>query len=485
MVPIIALVGRSNVGKSTLFNRLTQRRDALVGDFPGLTRDRQYGRMVVQGKKFIIIDTGGLNGYQSGIDARINYQSILAIEEADIILFMVDAHTGLMPADKSIAQHLRNKGKNAFLVVNKTDGLDPFLVTADFYSLGLRKVYAIMASHGRGVKKLIQNVLIPYFSNQYETLKQANDGNSTVCWHQCNPENLELNKDKLKDNFCSASLPIKLAIVGKPNVGKSTLTNYILGEERVVVHDTPGTTRDSIYIPMTRDRRSYILIDTAGVRKRRKVTDTIEKYSIIQTLQSIEDAHVVILVINAQEDITDQDLSLLRFILNAGRSLVLVLNKWDKISKPDQVETKEKFYRRFCFIDFARLHFTSALQGIGISNLFHSILEAYTCATKRVSTSVLTKIMQSAINNHPPPIFRGHRIKMKYAHSGGYNPPIVVIHGNRVHGLSDSYKRYLMNHFRNALKLIGTPICIQVKEGENPFISKHPLFKKNHLRKKK
>lgn len=476
MIPVVALIGRSNVGKSTLFNSLTHTRDALVADFPGLTRDRKYCRTAVEGNEFIIIDTCGIDGHKDGIEIHMVNQSLLAIKEADIVLFIVDARAGLMPADFDIAQHLRNRQKTTFLVVNKTDGLDLNIATADFYSLGLAEMHAISAAHGHGVKQLIKNTLIQFLPKKEKELKLIEKKINAAYWIKQCAETSTVKKAKLENNFNPQDLPIKLAIVGRPNVGKSTLTNHILGEKRVVVYDMPGTTRDSIYIPMVHNKQKYILIDTAGVRKRKKVIKTVEKFSIIKTLQAIEDSNVVLLVINVHEEISDQDLSLLSFIVNSGRSLVIVINKWDKISVKERKRIKEMLNLRFNFIDFVRVHFISALHGSSVVSLLKSVGEAYHCSTRRVNTSVLTKIMQMAINDHQPPLVRRRRVKLKYAHAGGYNPPIIVIHGNQVCDLSDSYKRYLVNYFRRALKIIGTPISIQFKEGNNPFsVKRHPL----------
>ncbi|MDW8847085.1 ribosome biogenesis GTPase Der [Erwinia sp. P7711] len=486
MVPVVALVGRPNVGKSTLFNRLTHTRDALVADFPGLTRDRKYGRAEVEGQEFICIDTGGIDGNEEGVETRMAEQSLLAIEEADVVLFMVDARAGLMPADKAIAQHLRSRQKPTFLVANKTDGMDPDSAVADFYSLGLGDIHAIAASHGRGVTSLLETVLLPYMDKVVEAAPLTEEEENAAYWADLEAaEKGEQEAAEAEDDFNPLDLPIKLAIVGRPNVGKSTLTNRILGEERVVVYDMPGTTRDSIYIPMERDGREYILIDTAGVRKRGKITETVEKFSVIKTLQAIEDANVVMLVIDAHEGISDQDLSLLGFILNSGRSLVIVVNKWDGLSQEVRDEVKETLDFRLGFIDFARIHFISALHGSGVGNLFESVTEAYDCSTRRVSTSLLTRIMNMAADDHQPPLVRGRRVKLKYAHAGGYNPPIVVIHGNQVKDLADSYKRYLMNYFRRSLEVMGTPIRIQFKEGDNPYEGKRNLLTPNQQRKRK
>ena len=484
MVPVIALVGRPNVGKSTMFNRLTKTRDAIVGDLSGLTRDRQYGDASWQGRSFILIDTGGITGDEVGMDEKMAEQSLMAIEEADIVLFLVDARAGVMPADEQIAQHLRTRQKPTFLVANKTDGMDPTNAVLDFYSLGMGEIHPIAATHGRGVHNLLEAVLEPWMETE-EPEELTEEQENAAYWAALEAEENDSIPEDEEDDFDPTTLPIKLAIVGRPNVGKSTLTNRFLGEDRVVVYDMPGTTRDSIYIPMERDEREYVLIDTAGVRKRGKVTDTVEKFSVIKTLQAIEDANVVLLVIDAHEGISDQDLSLLGFILNSGRSLVIVVNKWDGLSQEIKEEIKEALDYRLGFIDFARVHFISALHGSGVGNLFESITEAYDSATRRVNTSMLTRIMNMAAEDHQPPLVRGRRVKLKYAHAGGYNPPIVVIHGNQVKDLPDSYKRYLMNYFRRSLNVMGTPIRIQFKEGDNPYAGKRNLLTPTQQRKRK
>jgi GTPase len=479
MVPVVALVGRPNVGKSTLFNRLTRTRDALVADFPGLTRDRKYGRAEIKSHEYIVIDTGGIDGSEDGIESFMAEQSLQAIEEADIVLFLVDARAGAMPADQAIAKHLRCRQKATFLVANKIDGIDADTAISDFYGLGLGEIHPIAASHGRGVSSLIETVLDPIFQFGNHEENSNFDNNQEV------NDLTELCDDFFDETESLINQPIKVAIVGRPNVGKSTLTNRILGEDRVVVYDMPGTTRDSIYIPMNRDDREYTLIDTAGVRKRGKVTEAVEKFSVIKTLQAIEDANVVILVIDAREGISDQDLSLLGFIINSGRSLVIAVNKWDGLSQDIKEQVKTTLDDRLDFIDFARVHFISALHGSGVGNLFDSIQEAYDCATRRVNTALLTKIMQMAQEDHQPPLVRGRRVKLKYAHAGGYNPPIVVIHGNQVEDLPDSYKRYLMNYFRRSLKIMGSPIRIQFKEGSNPFEGRKNTLTASQQRKRR
>jgi GTP-binding protein len=478
MLPVVALVGRPNVGKSTLFNRLTRSRDALVADYPGLTRDRQYGQAEVEEHPFIVIDTGGIHGDEEGIDALMAEQSLMAIDEADAVLFMVDARAGLTSADQGLASYLRKQNKKVFLVANKVDGIDADSAVAEFYSLGIEgDVHKIAAAHGRGVTQLLTLALTPHIEALSQPKKEGGlefeDGE-----HQSN---------SITDEERLADAPeendrIKLAIIGKPNVGKSTLTNRILGEDRVVVFDAPGTTRDSVYIPMEHDGREYTLIDTAGIRRRKNVTDIVEKYSVIKTLRAIEDANVCLLIIDAREGISDQDLSLLGFILEAGRSLVLAVNKWDGLEDHAKERIKTELDRRLGFIDFARIHFISALHGTGVGHLYESVEEAFVSATKRISTSMVTKILDMAVFDHQPPMSKGRRIKLKYAHAGGYNPPIIVIHGNLAKKLPTSYKRYLMNYYRKSLKIMGTPIRIEFRETSNPFAGKKKL---NFTEKKK
>ena len=495
--PVVALVGRPNVGKSTLFNRLTRTRDALVADFPGLTRDRKYGHAHLAGYDFIVIDTGGIDGTEEGVEEKMAEQSLLAIEEADIVLFLVDARAGLTSADIGIANYLRQRqNKTTVVVANKVDGIDADSHCAEFYQLGLGEIAQIAASQGRGIANLMEQVLSPLAEKMAEKEEESaveNDDVSEMTQHDewdedfdfSNEEDTALLDEELAQEQTPDSQNIKIAIVGRPNVGKSTLTNRILGEDRVVVYDMPGTTRDSIYIPMERDGQNYTLIDTAGVRKRGKVHLAVEKFSVIKTLQAIQDANVVLLVIDARENISDQDLSLLGFILNAGRSLVIVVNKWDGLDTDVKDRVKSELDRRLDFIDFARVHFISALHGSGVGNLFDSVKEAYDCATQKMTTSMLTRILQIAVDEHQPPMIGGRRVKLKYAHPGGYNPPIIVIHGNQVDKLPDSYKRYLSNHFRRSLKIIGSPIRLQFQEGNNPFAGRRNKLTPNQLRKRK
>ena len=495
--PVVALVGRPNVGKSTLFNRLTRTRDALVADFPGLTRDRKYGQAHLAGYDFIVIDTGGIDGTEEGVEEKMAEQSLLAIEEADIVLFLVDARAGLTSADIGIANYLRQRqNKTTVVVANKVDGIDADSHCAEFYQLGLGEIAQIAASQGRGIANLMEQVLSPLAEKMAEKEEESaveNDDVSEIAQHDewdedfdfSNEEDTALLDEELAQEQTPDSQNIKIAIVGRPNVGKSTLTNRILGEDRVVVYDMPGTTRDSIYIPMERDGQQYTLIDTAGVRKRGKVHLAVEKFSVIKTLQAIQDANVVLLTIDARENISDQDLSLLGFILNSGRSLVIVVNKWDGLNQEVKDRVKSELDRRLDFIDFARVHFISALHGSGVGNLFESVKEAYECATQKMTTSMLTRILQIAVDEHQPPMIGGRRVKLKYAHPGGYNPPIIVIHGNQVDKLPDSYKRYLSNHFRRSLKIIGSPIRLQFQEGNNPFAGRRNKLTPNQLRKRK
>lgn len=437
MKPVIALVGRPNVGKSTLFNQLTKSRDALVADLPGLTRDRKYGDACIDNKSFIVIDTGGIGEGEEGIDAYMAEQSRTAIEEADIVLFLVDGRAGRIAADDQIANEIRTLGKTIHVVVNKIDGIQEDVAKSEFHALGMGELFGIAASHGRGVHQMMNQVLANF------------------------PED----EEQLEDPEAG----IKIAIVGRPNVGKSTLVNRLLGEDRVVVYDMPGTTRDSIYIPYERQGERYTLIDTAGVRRRGRVNETVEKFSVIKTLQAIKDAHVVVLVMDARESIVDQDLNLLGFVLDSGRALVIAINKWDGMTDYERQTLRNDMQRRFDFIPYVKIHLISAKFGTAVGDLYPSIKRAYDSAMIRVPTNQLTQLLADATEQHQPPLVSGRRIKLRYCHMGGQNPPLFVIHGNQTESVPNIYKRYLENTFRKALRLQGTPVQLEFKTSDNPY----------------
>ncbi len=451
---VIALVGRPNVGKSTLFNVLTKSRDALVADYPGLTRDRQYGRFQFESSEIIIIDTGGLSGENEELDTHMEKQTRLAVDESDIILFMVDARDGLTPADEVIADSLRRTGKVVKLIVNKTDGLDARTVAMDFFSLGLGEPISIAASQNRGIQVMLSNVLKTLnLDEPSETDDQTASDDSL---------DAEIDRDK----------SIKVAIIGRPNVGKSTLVNRFLGEERVVVFDMPGTTRDSVFIPFERDGVKYTFIDTAGIRRKRAVHEVIEKFSIIKSMQAIERANVVIMMIDARTEISDQDLHLIGYILEAGRALILTINKWDGMDDYQKELIHKGLDKQLPFVRFAETFFISALHGSGVGKLYEAIDRAYAAATKKYSTPDLTRLLEKAVQSHQPPMINGRRIKLRYAHQGGMNPPRIIIHGNQITKVPAAYKRYLTNFFRKELQSVGTPIMIEFKGSDtNPFIS--------------
>jgi GTP-binding protein len=492
MIPVIALVGRPNVGKSTLFNRLTKTRDALVANFSGLTRDRKYGEASHQDQRFIVIDTGGLGEKEDGIDAVMAEQSRQAIEEADLVFFLVDCRAGLTAGDLQIATFLRQRSKPVALVGNKIDGLNHDVAIAAFYELGLGEVYGIAAAHGRGVSQLLTEAFKMLAQTEAHAglilpLPEASDSEDGVAEYY-DDQGLEegdlISESSVEDAPRSTGSGIKIAIVGRPNVGKSTLVNRMLGEERVVVFDLPGTTRDSIYIDYERHGKHYTLIDTAGIRRRKNITLAIEKFSIVKTLQAIADANVVILVIDATEGLVDQDLSLMGQVLDAGRALVVALNKWDGLEQEHKAYIKSELERKLRFIDFADYHFISALHGTGVGHLYESIEKAYRSATDKLSTHYLTRILEGAVATHPPPMINSRRIKLRYAHPGGSNPPIIVIHGNQTDQVPGHYTRYLEKAFRKALELHGTPLRIVYKSSENPFEGRKNVLTKRQLDKK-
>ncbi|MBI5463060.1 MAG: ribosome biogenesis GTPase Der [Gammaproteobacteria bacterium] len=456
MLPVIALVGRPNVGKSTLFNFLTRTRDALVADVPGLTRDRKYGEGKLGGQPYLVVDTGGLSGDETGIDALMAKQSWLAVEEADAVLFMVDARDGLTSTDEAIAKRLRRAGKSVILVVNKIDGCNSEVVTADFHRLGLGEPAAISAAHGQGVQELAARVLASLPAEEAsEALPSEQDSG------------------------------IRIALIGRPNVGKSTLLNRILGEERVVAFDQPGTTRDSIFVPFERDGQRYTLIDTAGVRRRARVSEAIEKFSVIKALQAMEAAHVVILVLDAHEGLSEQDATLAGYAADSGRALVVAINKWDGLSSDERDWIRQELDRRLPFIDFAEFYFISALHGSGVGDLFGAVQRCYRSATTKFPTPQLTRILEQAVFAHQPPLVQGRRIKLRYAHQGGQNPPVIIVHGNQTERVPEAYQRYLANTFRKVLDLVGTPLRIEFRTGENPYKDRRNTLTPRQQQKRK
>ena len=437
MLPTLVLVGRPNVGKSTLFNRLTKTRDALVHDQPGLTRDRHYGRGRLGDKPYLVVDTGGLEPIaKDGIMHEMARQTLQAIDEADTVVFLVDGRQGLTAQDKVIAQKLRKARCPVILAVNKSEGMDRAIVTAEFHELGLGAPIAISGAHGEGVHGLVDIALEPF--------------------------------GVVKEEFDESTGP-RIAIVGRPNAGKSTLVNALLGEERVIAFDQPGTTRDSIYIDFERDGKKYTLIDTAGVRKKGKVFEAVEKFSVIKTLQAIANANVVVLVLDAQAEISEQDAHIAGYILEEGRALVVGVNKWDSLDDYARSNIKRDIERKMLFLSFARFHYISALKGQGLPPLLKDVNLAYAAAMAKLPTPKLTRALLAATEQHAPPKSGLFRPKLKFAHQGGSNPPIVVIHGNAVANVTQDYKRYLENTFRKIFDLQGTPLRIEFKDGSNPF----------------
>lgn len=441
MLPVIAIVGRPNVGKSTLFNFLTRSRDALVADAPGLTRDRQYGYGKVGDRPYVVVDTGGLEGADDVFQPLMAQQTQKAVAESDVVIFLVDGRAGLTAADYAVAGQMRRSGKPVYLAVNKTEGMRAELVAAEFHVLGLGEPHTIASAHGDGIAVLMDEVLAPL---------PVDD--------QPPPEEGER---------------VQVAVIGRPNVGKSTLINRLLGEERLLASDTPGTTRDSIYVPFERGGREYTLIDTAGVRRRARVANVVEKFSVIKTLQAIEDARVVVALVDGQEGVTEQDASLLGLAVERGRALVIAVNKWDGLDAGQRDNVRRLIDLKLPFLEFARLHFISALRGTGIGGLMRSVDEAAAAAMRELATPELTRTLQAAVVQHQPPIFRGRRIKLRYAHQGGRCPPVVVIHGNQTEAVPSAYRRYLENTFRKAFDLYGTPVRIEFRGGDNPYLRKH------------
>jgi GTPase len=440
MKPTLDLVGRPNVGKSTLFNRLTRSRDALVADMPGLTRDRHYGHGRVGDRPYLVVDTGGFEPRaREGILKEMAQQAEAAIAESDMLLFIVDGRAGLTPQDEAIADRLRKSGRPMLLVVNKAEGMNQGMVSAEFHELGLGEPLVISAAHGDGVRDLIEQALAAFPEDEEDSAENSGP---------------------------------KVAIVGRPNVGKSTLINAVLGEERVIAFDMPGTTRDAIEIPFERNGRDYTLIDTAGLRRKGKVFEAVEKFSVIKTLQAIEAANVVVLMLDASQDVSDQDAHIAGFIVEAGRALVIAVNKWETVDSYRRELLKQDINRKLNFLGFARLHFISALNGEGIGGVMTSVDKAYAAAMMKLTTPKLTRALQNALEKQQPPRHGLFRPKMRYAHQGGSNPPIIVIHGNALDHIPESYTRFLERSFMDAFKLKGTPLRILYKTSKNPFAEK-------------
>ncbi len=455
MLPVVALVGRPNVGKSTLFNALTRSRDALVADRPGVTRDRHYGVCRLGASPFVVVDTGGLSGHDADIDVLTARQVRLAIAEATVLVLVTDAREGLLPQDRSVLDELRRSGKPLLIAVNKTDGLDEQDALAEFAALGIAATLPLAAAHSRGLEGLLDALaghLPPAAGTEAEAVVDAG---------------------------------VRVAILGRPNVGKSTLVNRLLGEDRLVVSAVAGTTRDPIRVPLERDGHHYVLIDTAGVRRRGRVEDALEKFSVIKTLQSLEAAEVAVLLIDAGEGITDQDLALIGHVLDAGRALVIAANKWDGLDAYQRQQCRSGLERRLDFVAWSKTVFVSALHGSGLRELMRAVDRAHLASTRELTASALTRALEQAYAGHQPPLVRGHAPKLRYAHPGGRNPPTIVIHGSRTAHIADSYRRYLENFFRKRFKLEGTPVRIEFQDGENPYAGRRNVLSERQQQKRR
>lgn len=468
--PVVALVGRANVGKSTLFNRLTRSRAALVADFSGLTRDRHYGEGRMGNHPFLVVDTGGFEPVaKDGILREMARQTQQAIAESDVVIFLVDARAGVNAHDHEIATLLRKTGQKVVLAVNKAEGMRHSGVTAEFHELGLGEPHAISASHGDGVVDLIE-LALSHLDKPEEDLDDEVFELEDDAW----PDDIDSFPADQDDEADQVEEPvdhrIKLAVVGRPNVGKSTLINTLLGEERVIAFDMPGTTRDAIEIDFTRGDKSYTLIDTAGLRKRGKVFEAIEKFSVIKTLQAIEACNVVVLMLDASTEISDQDAHIAGFVLETGRALVVAINKWDGLDDERKDLARREFDRKLRFLSFAKMHTISALTGQGVNAVLRSVNAAHAAAFAKLSTPRLTRELLAAVEQQPPPRKRIYRPKLRYAHQGGQNPPRIIVHGSALDAIPDSYRRYLEGRFRTAFKLDGTPLRIEFKASRNPYI---------------
>ena len=458
MLPVIALVGRPNVGKSTLFNMLTRTRDALVADLPGLTRDRQYG-YGRRGGRCIVVDTGGLVESPSGLEALTVAQSERAVREADRVVLVVDARSGPTPGDWHVAELLRRSGQPVTLAVNKCEGLDPDIAVSEFHALGFGMPLALAAAHDQGIDELAAAMLAGLAGSE------AAEGDGATA--------LE-----------SVDDAIRIAVVGRPNVGKSTLINRLLGEERLVTSDEPGTTRDTVRVPFERDGHRYLLIDTAGIRRRARVEGAVEKFSVVKALQAIDEAHVVIGVLDAHETVAEQDATLLGFVAERGRALILAVNKWDHIPPEQRDHIRNQLALKLPFLDFAPQHFISALHGSGVGELLGAARRAARAALTELPTPELTRVLEQALAAHAPPLVRGRRIKLRYAHQGGRNPPVIVVHGNQVERVPEAYRRYLINVYRQAFRLQGTPVRVEFRSDTNPYAGKRNELSDRQRRKR-
>ncbi len=439
MLPVLVLVGCPNVGKSTLFNRLTGTRDALVADYPGLTRDRMYGFIRSEAGSAIAVDTGGLTGEKEELDQRMGRQVEAAVDEASVVIFLVDGDAGCSAGDENIARSLRKTGKPVLLVINKTEGRAVDELAGDFYRLGLGDPVSISAVRGDRIRLMVERAL---------AMSSAQTG---------------------EEPGVATAEGTRIAVLGRPNVGKSTLINRCIGEDRLVTFDESGTTRDSVAVPFTFDEQPFVLVDTAGIRRRAKVHDTIEKFSVVKSLQALEESDAVIVLIDAREGLTEQDVSLIGLILERGRAMTLGVNKWDGLSEHRRAALREALDRQLPFLDFVETFFISALHGSNIVDVLRGASRAAASAVRDLPTSDLNNILQAAIEAHPPPITGRHRIKLSYAHQGGKRPPVIVIHGNQTKRLAGSYRRYLINRFRKVFRLKGTPIRLELRTGKNPF----------------
>jgi GTPase len=456
MLPAVALVGRPNVGKSTLFNRLTATRDALVADYPGLTRDRRYGIGRAADRRFIVIDTGGLVSADSNAMTELVAEQVeLAIEEADAVVLVVDHRSGLTAEDTAIAERLRRESKSVVIAVNKAEGVPGEMAEAEFHTLGLGAPVGISATHGQGIDELLRAALTAF------------------------PADAEV------DPTAESEHGPKVAVIGRPNVGKSTLINRLLGENRLITSPEPGTTRDSVHVPVERDDQKFVLVDTAGIRRRARVSEAIEKYSIVQSLKAIEDAGAVIAVLDARENVTDQDVHLVGLAAERGRALALAVNKWDGMSGHERRFVERELERKLDFVQYASVHYISALHGSGIAELVKAALVGYKNAGVELATPRLTRVLEDALQVNPPPLVRGRQVRLRYAHQGGRYPPLIVVHGTQAQRLPDHYKRYLENAFREALKLKGTPVRVELRTTENPFAGRRNKLTPRQAKKRK